>query len=433
MIRSFLGLCCLLYLTTLIFNLGATWWVGAYALEKDHEDTVNLSRGMIHLMREGLRPLSPEERVQKIVAWGPEFGFDLRIDAMKDLEFAAPTKQALDQGDIVITPLNYGGNDTLHFQLLDSGQVVSLGPIVALSEWEQVVNSLNQLYALVIFLAVFAWVARLNHRLKVLHGAAQALGNGHLEKRLKVNGKDLVASLANSFNQMATRLQRLVQGHMELTNAVSHEIRTPLARITFETEMLRQAQTSEKRTRHLAGIDADVAELNALTAELLTYARFDRAAPWDLQPVAIASWLQAWVADWRSPAPMRLDCFIPEALEDWQVALDPHYLQRALSNLLSNAARHGGSQAQIVLEQINQDCLVHVDDNGPGIPENRREDMFQPFSLLDESRHRESGGFGMGLAIVAQIMRGFKGEATIHDSPLGGARITLRWPTTTSM
>jgi signal transduction histidine kinase len=99
-----------------------------------------------------------------------------------------------------------------------------------------------------------------------------------------------------------------------------------------------------------------------------------------------------------------------------------------LSNLVGNAVNHAESQVQVIIERSGEDCVILVDDDGPGIPVADRERVLAPFTRLDASRRRASGGSGLGLAIVARILEWHDGRVAIADAPLGGARVTLTWP-----
>ena len=110
------------------------------------------------------------------------------------------------------------------------------------------------------------------------------------------------------------------------------------------------------------------------------------------------------------------------------VKVDGHLFQRVLQNLLQNALHHAAHKIAVHYE-AREDCFcLMIDDDGPGIPEQEREAIFAPFARLDSSRNRESGGFGLGLAIVFQIALWHDGGVTVSDSPLGGARFSFTWP-----
>jgi signal transduction histidine kinase len=109
------------------------------------------------------------------------------------------------------------------------------------------------------------------------------------------------------------------------------------------------------------------------------------------------------------------------------VLCEPRYMARAVVNLLRNARAHARSTVTVSLQSEGGRTAIHVDDDGGGIPAGERERVFEPFTRLDDSRDRGSGGFGLGLAIVRQVARWHGGDASITDSPLGGARVSILW------
>jgi signal transduction histidine kinase len=119
-----------------------------------------------------------------------------------------------------------------------------------------------------------------------------------------------------------------------------------------------------------------------------------------------------------------------ELPEKAEVHADPRLFQRALENLLRNAVRYGKSVVEVSIAEIDGYLHVVVDDDGPGIPVEERERVLQPFVRIEADRDRDTGGAGLGLAIVSRIVRRHGGTISVDDAPLGGARITTTWPST---
>jgi signal transduction histidine kinase len=257
-----------------------------------------------------------------------------------------------------------------------------------------------------------------------------AFGRGEFDARIKVPRRSALSTLASTFNGMAERIQRLIASHKELTNAVSHELRTPIARLRFGIEMLGNARDEATRSRFIASMNADIDELDSLVAELLAYARFDRQSPrLQLERQPLQSWLRDFVEEVQEEtSAINLRCkFDPEG-EPLSATFEPKLIARAIGNLLRNARRYAEDQVEIRVEINGQDLQICVDDDGPGVPVADRERVFEPFTRLDTSRDRSSGGYGLGLAIVKRIAEWHGGRAFVKDSPLGGASYCLRWP-----
>ena len=111
-----------------------------------------------------------------------------------------------------------------------------------------------------------------------------------------------------------------------------------------------------------------------------------------------------------------------------EVEAEERYLHRVLQNLVTNALRYAQSRIVMRVEESEDQVVIHVDDDGPGIPEHERERVFKPFARLDKSRHRASGGYGLGLSIVKRIVDWHGGEIRVDESPEGGARFTVTLP-----
>ena len=233
---------------------------------------------------------------------------------------------------------------------------------------------------------------------------------------------------------MAERLERLVSGHKSLTNAVAHELRTPVSRIRFQLDMLYEEVDDDQRNEYMFGMSDNINELTDLVDELLTYARFDREAPAiEMQPHSLHRSLLNIVeaTDLDSDAEVRYDdSWIQENPKVQFLPFEPKHLERAIGNLLNNAQKYCHSKVQMSVHLAGNECSIFVEDDGPGISEEDREQIFEPFRRLDNSRTRATGGYGLGLAIVKQIAEWHGGSIRIQNSSLGGARFVLAWPTT---
>ncbi|MEW6751350.1 MAG: ATP-binding protein [Candidatus Latescibacterota bacterium] len=279
---------------------------------------------------------------------------------------------------------------------------------------------------LTIGVAVYLLLRPFERRIYALADVARDFGDGQLQVRARPQGDDAIAALASAFNRMAESITRFIERQRELLSAVSHELRTPLARLFFLVDDAQGATGEAEKNRLLQRIEVSLQDLNDLVDELLTFVRLDRhGEPPPAQAVAVGPVLQevaAVLSDLRSEVSMEVDC--PEV----QVAVVPRLLRRAVLNLATNASRHAQSRLRITCSLAGGQVCISVDDDGPGIPPEAREKVFEPFFRLDESRSAEAGGAGLGLAIVRRIADLHGGSVTATDSPLGGARFVLALP-----
>ncbi len=262
--------------------------------------------------------------------------------------------------------------------------------------------------------------------LRALEDTVARLGRGELAARAEVPEGSAVAPLAAGMNGMAEKVERLLRDQRQLFQAVSHELRTPHARIRFQLEALRDADEPAVREKLVGSVDDDLTELDGLVDELLAYLRYDVETPTPTTEAFVVGPVIEDLVD--RLAPMRPDVALSAVLADGSVIGQRRGFQRAVENLVTNAQRHAKSRVEVRVERDGSAVLVHVDDDGPGVPESQRERIFEPFVTSDTSRNRRFGGVGLGLAIVQRILAHHGGAATVGTSPLGGARFTLRWP-----
>jgi len=268
---------------------------------------------------------------------------------------------------------------------------------------------------------------RIARELVKIEHANEALARGELSARVQ-NDEGPSAELAASFNSMAERIERLVRGRDELVQAVSHELGSPLARLRFHVEFLNAEQDEEKRRVRLEQMTNELDELDELVSELLGYvqsddlevdaSRFDAATP-------LEHLLELVELETGFDKELELSLDVPD--EAWVLA-DQRLFQRAVENILRNAARHAAHRVSLRYDEDAEVVRIVVEDDGPGIDEELREKVLRPFVRLEADRARKTGGVGLGLAIVHRIMQRHGGRIVIGQSELGGASVTLEWP-----
>ena len=385
-----------------------------------------MTRGDFHLILEDLKTMPPDRWDEYIQHLQPEFGYPISLDDIGKLSLSQTELYQLMGGKIVVK----GDAEFFYQRVPGSEKAITMGPFPELNApfW---INAI--VWAILIFcvgLMAIIWALPFWLKLKKIIVAAQAFGRGEFHARANLPRSAVLAPLAGTFNDMAARIQRLIGSHRELTRAVSHELRTPISRIRFGLEMANTASSEPDRQHYLNEIGQDVDELEALVAELLIYARFDRETPeLDQEALAVAPWLiQTVNAAKNGFSQVSISCRIEPVAKDLVAKMASRYMARAVSNLIANAGRYAKSQIIVRLEKKDNACMIHVDDDGPGIAEVDRKRIFEPFVRLDASRDRDTGGSGLGLAIVQRIVTMHHGTVWAEPSPLGGARFTVGWP-----
>lgn len=289
-----------------------------------------------------------------------------------------------------------------------------------------------------VFLAALAIIAGigaaslvrpLERQLQEMSRAAVAFGRGDLDARAGVRRSNEIGTLATAFNEMAERITALIRGREELLHAVSHEFRAPLARLRFAAEMSAGEVTAEDRARLLARMLDDLGELTSLVEELLASLRLES----DAASLAHVDLHELLVRSAVGLETLRPDVVVETAPigGDLLCACNERLVERALRNLIGNALRHARARVRLECHPSEEWIDLVIDDDGPGVPPEDRERIFDPFVRLDPARVRAPGlgGTGLGLAIVRRIARDHLGSVHVEDAAsLGGARFVLRVP-----
>lgn len=265
--------------------------------------------------------------------------------------------------------------------------------------------------ALVVALCAYPFVRGLTRRLERLQAGVETLGAGNLGARVKVEGRDEVARLAESFNRAAARIEELVGAHRLLLANASHELRTPLARIRLGLELLGK-DGDPQRKQELA---RDIGELDQLLDEILLASRLDANPALERERVDLLALAAEEAARYDEAALEGESLIVPG---------DARLIRRLIRNLLDNARRHGRPPVRVAVRRDGTHAILDVIDAGPGIPERERESVFAPFHRLGT----ESTGTGLGLSLCRQIARLHGGDVAVHPLPEAQSCFRVRLP-----
>ena len=243
--------------------------------------------------------------------------------------------------------------------------------------------------------------------------AAERLGRDPDAQPLAEEGPREVSGAVVAFNTMRDRMRRFVADRTLMLAAISHDLRTPLQRMRFRVESLPDDVGKD--------LLADIEEMETMLSSTLAFAR-DDAARSTRQQLDLGALVES-VCDDAEDSGQKACCAVKERVV---VSGDPVRLKRVVANLVTNAVKFGGS-AEVSVSRENGLALVEVADRGPGIPEDQRDEVFQPFRRLEPSRSKATGGVGLGLAIARTIARSHGGDVSLHGRDGGGlvARLAL--------
>ncbi|MEH2510637.1 two-component system osmolarity sensor histidine kinase EnvZ [Nitrobacteraceae bacterium AZCC 1564] len=247
-----------------------------------------------------------------------------------------------------------------------------------------------------------------------LADAAENFGKGREAPDFRPRGAREVRRAAHAFMEMKARVERAIEQRTAMLAGVSHDLRTILTRFKLELALIGNSPEVD-------GMRKDVDEMSGMLEAYLAFARGDggeHARPTDMEQA-----LEELRSDAERQGHVATVTFHGLPV----VTVKPASFKRCLANLVSNAARHADT-INITGHRDHRYLTVTIDDDGPGIPQHMREEVFKPFLRLDDARNQDEGGTGLGLAIARDIARSHGGDITLGNSPMGGLRASVRVP-----
>jgi len=381
-------------------------------------------RGQAWSLVEQLRDLDGSARERQLERVRPHYGLGLALVERDQLALTPQEHAELAQGRVVMRD-----QYTQFISRIDDGsQLLSIKLPAEPSLMPFYIAVAYLMIAIMIGFVLLFWVRPHWRDLEKLRLAAERFGGNDLSVRIQLSRRSNIRDLAEHFNLMAARIEGLIANQRELTNAVSHELRTPIARLSFELDQLKQQADPSQNRALIADMYADLGELEEMVSELLTYASLEQGATVIArEDIQARDWLDSVVGSVALEAEAAgvqlsiVEC--PAGV----VRIEPRFMARAVINLLRNAIRYADGRVHVSLTRAGGHYEVRVNDDGPGVPLDGREKIFEPFSRLDASRDRRTGGFGLGLALVRRVSQSHRGHVEVTDSPWGGASFRMTW------
>lgn len=325
----------------------------------------------------------------------------------------------------------------LAFLLLnDNETILTLGPYPAI---DSSISARDWLaYLLIILIAnsivVLIVYRHVNEYLKVAIRAIKELDLGGLRlKPIKSPLTNIAVNtprIVNHINGLKRQHQQSLYNQRDLMHAVAHEFRGPMARLSFALDLFGQTAEEERRKQLANDMDEALAELDQLVTEVLGYSRLkDGRFPLDLEHFDLRKITNSVIEKVKTIYPNKRFVLYSEPSKSIPLYADCNLIDRVMINLIRNAARFSKSRVKVALVRFKESIEIRVEDDGPGIPPGKRMRVFEPFTRLDFSRNRDSGGAGLGLAIAKGIINRHQGTIWAEDSrELGGAVFTIHMP-----
>ena len=411
--RTYLFLVAGLLVTATVLDMGFEYLESSLSPDEDQWLATSFD-----LVEHELAAVRGDQRDAVAQNLGEEIG--LGIQVLRTDEFVS----AVDSPANMATLVDATGNTSFLRDAPSLNGLIRLGPVPQQRD-SILLNMLPPLFYLSIFAVVGLWLRPLLKDLNLITGAARRFAADYREPLATADSTTQLTSLARNLDEMSSRLSGLIRNQKELIAALSHEMRTPLARIRFALAVLGD-QRGEDMQQQLDELSNDVQEIDQLIATMLNYARLDHPdlrMTW--QNVPLDAWLTQSVEKCRQPGKKISIVRDDESDEFW---MDSRLMGLALSNLLVNASHYAKKNVRCTVRNNSRQFQIDVEDDGRGIPDSDRESIFKAFTRIDDSRNRETGGYGLGLAIVARIATLHGGSVTAGESAaLGGAMFTLAW------
>lgn len=295
------------------------------------------------------------------------------------------------------------------------------GVLHVLADSERLISSTTKVFilwmigtSLILFAVATVFMRNQVSPIRRLALAAENFGKGRDSPNFLPAGATEVRQAAAAFMAMRDRIQRQIQQRTEMLAGVSHDLRTPLTRMKLQMAMLEQHPEIEE-------LKGDVAAMESMIEGYLEFARGEGS---ETPSPSDASQLLSDIAHDARRKGVQITLTVEGPIE---VPLARNAFERCITNLVDNAARYG-NHVELAGERKGNVLEITIDDDGPGIPEDKREEVFRPFFRLDQSRNAATGGTGLGLSIARDIIHSHGGDIVLTDSPEGGLRALIQIP-----
>ncbi|HDS4674501.1 envelope stress sensor histidine kinase CpxA [Enterobacter roggenkampii] len=298
----------------------------------------------------------------------------------------------------------------------------------AIDKWAPPGQRLLLIVTMLVSSPLLLWLAwSLAKPARKLKNAADEVAQGNLRQHPELeSGPQEFLAAGTSFNQMVSALDRMMTAQQRLLSDISHELRTPLTRLQLGTALLRRRSGESKE---LERIETEAHRLDSMINDLLVMSRNQQKNALVSETVkANHLWHEVLDNAAFEAEQMGKSFTVNFPPGPWPLYGNPNALESALENIVRNALRYSHTKIEVAFSVDKDGITVIVDDDGPGVSPEDREQIFRPFYRTDEARDRESGGTGLGLAIVETAMQQHRGWVKADDSPLGGLRLTLWLP-----
>lgn len=280
------------------------------------------------------------------------------------------------------------------------------------------------LFALLVMILAGAYLSirRVLRPVKWLNEGVQEVSRGNLNHRVPLKKSDELGDLAQAFNDMTERIREMLHTKEQLMLDVSHELRSPITRMKVALEFLPDSQAKQN-------IKTDIEDMEKMIFEILETARQHRMhGELNRQKVNLVDLLHEILREFENQPP---GVQLGELSKTIEANVDPEQIKTVLNNVLNNAYKYsqpGSEPVQITYERREPYVILHIKDNGVGIPKDELPFIFEPFYRVDKSRSKRTGGYGLGLSLCKTIMEAHGGKIEVESTPGIGTTVSLFFP-----
>ncbi len=268
--------------------------------------------------------------------------------------------------------------------------------------------------SLILLLMSYFLMSKQLKPLKRLAIIAETFGRGLDAPELKSVGAYEIRQTSQAFNQMRTRIKRFLKQRTDMLAGVSHDLRTPLTRMKLQVSLIKDEKAKSE-------LELDINEMAAMLDSYVSFVKTE--SPETIENIIINDIVRDCIKNIdKSKYSLNM-----EERHIIKTSGRPIQLKRAFQNIIDNSIRYG-NKINIIIFIKNDECIIEVNDNGPGIPKENYEDVFKPFFTLDPSRNKLKGESGLGLAITRDIIRAHGGEVKLDKSDIGGVKMSVILP-----
>lgn len=398
-----------------------------YALQLTNIPILNVaereSAWMMQLITLELQHTPRDYWQDKIKILSKTYGVPLTIFKISDKLIPASVQQSFKKTNLILGDPDAGGRIIYAYFKVDNDSVIRIGPIPysLYPQYQIYILIVLFLFIAVAFIILLAYIFSRN--LDKIYQITHRYSHGDFSPPPTFNRHSTLYTLYMNIINMGNRIQHLMTTQHNLTRFVAHECRTPVSTMLFAIDALEKQPLSVIAKENISSIKADLAELNQLVGDFLSYARFTtQDLKLEITEVDINAWLQNNIDKFKqAPKKISLQSNIQAKT---LIKFDQNLFKHVINNLLSNALKHTNTCIQMAAEISDNNLMIHIDDDGAGINTEDKENIFSPFVQLENTTE----GFGLGLAIAEAIVTRHHGKIEVTDSKLGGTRFSIYLP-----